>query len=249
MVLIIFLISSIFHLTQCSTFTQISEYRKQCMEELKLDIDNPKVFRNFNFLTNAQISDIQCLERCILIKRGIINENETVQEDKLKESYPSNINITIDVSQSCPVIQNLTDKCEKAYLIGKCIQFQIHRELNRQNHNRPRFKNKPPPEWREYKTECFREVNESDSNLTNSIGPNADNNARFHRELCIQRCIMIKMGIINANNTIQENKFRELLGNNQNLNITQCTIIKNDDKCKEAMDIKRCLNRTPFLHI
>lgn len=83
-------------------------------------------------LTNAQVHDLQCLDRCILIKRGIINENETIQEAVVNQQFP-NVNIDADMSKFCPVIANLTDKCEKASLILKCLQ---HQRKPWQNHKR-----------------------------------------------------------------------------------------------------------------
>lgn len=78
-------------------------------------------------MTNSQIRDLQCLDRCILIKSGIIDENESVQPTRLQEQFRNvpNFNISTNFNETCPVLQNITDKCEKAYLIGRCIQYQM----------------------------------------------------------------------------------------------------------------------------
>lgn len=61
---------------------------------------------------------------------------------------------------------------------------------------------------------------------------------------------MIKTGIIDVNNKIQEGKIKELFGDNRNVDVRRCGIIsENEDKCKEAMNIKRCLNRIPAIHV
>lgn len=93
--------------------------------------------------------------------------------------------------------------------------------------------------------ECLQD----NSTGINKIMINSDQQTRrFQNEWCIERCIMIKMGIINENNAIQAANITEIFGNNQ-IDVSQCAKIKNEDKCKEAMDIRRCLNRIPLLHI
>lgn len=117
------------------------QYRQECKLKLGLDANYAKNLAQFNLLTNSQFHDLQCLERCVLIKRGIINENETLQEDKVKEHFP-NINITKDFSKTCPIIANVTEKCERGYLIGKCLQFQA------------------PNPWKNHKVSIIRLLNQ-----------------------------------------------------------------------------------------
>lgn len=93
------------------------------MQELELDMDLLRLRSpmSFTISPNLQRHNQQCLERCILIKNDFINENETLQEENIMKEFPNINNITMMINQTCPIILNLTDKCEKAFIIGQCI--------------------------------------------------------------------------------------------------------------------------------
>ncbi|KAI4454840.1 protein lin1 [Holotrichia oblita] len=241
MITVIFLTLFIVENVQCDIFLNFGAYRKECIDDLNIDTEPLKKYEHF-LVTNSQMRDLQCLDRCVLIKCGIIDENETLQVTTLREQLPDfpKLNASTNLNEICPIFQNITDKCEKGYLIGKCIQYQMVRRLiQHQQVFQSHFQGMPPRKWRKYRSECLREVNATNSNEI----------ASFEIGFCTHRCMLIKAGIIDENNTIQEGKIKELVGNGHNADVRKCGISsKNEDKCKEAMNIKRCLNRIAPIH-
>ncbi|KAK9746673.1 PBP/GOBP family [Popillia japonica] len=87
---------------QCAIFFDTGAYRKECIDDLNLDTSPQRAYGDF-FVTNSQIRDLQCLDRCILIKSGIIDENESVQPTRLQEQFRNvpNFNISTNFNEIC----------------------------------------------------------------------------------------------------------------------------------------------------
>lgn len=104
------------------------------------------------------------------------------------------------------------------------------------------FNNFPPNQDRQYRGECMREVAQEIRN-NNNFTSNLDRKAgRLYNQWCIDRCVMIKNGFLNENNTIIIEAVSDEYGIGET-EIRKCEAFKDDDKCKEAADIGFCLNR------